>query len=207
MYDAVAGEWERISDTPGQLLIEPSNKHEGTPGDDAFDLDAYDLNMGFGYGGNDSLTGTAGWDLIKGGDGNDVLSGKAGQDRLHGDDGNDRLRGMGGTDLLYGGDGNDRLNGGLDNDTMTGGAGSDTFVFRSAITATAHPGNDIINDFEVGTDKLEFRYGPSGSPAAADPIAELSLTSVGWKLTLADGGTILLKGIMTPDLALPDLLA
>jgi Ca2+-binding RTX toxin-like protein len=44
----------------------------------------------------------------------------------------------------------DVLDGGRGNDTLTGGSGSDIFVFA------ADDGLDVITDFEVGRDKIEF---------------------------------------------------
>ena len=163
------------------------------------------------------MTGTSGWDLLMGGDGDDVLSGetsayttKAGQDRLYGESGNDQLLGMGGTDLIYGGGGRDTISGGNGNDTITGGAAADTFVFRYATDpATKENWNtDIINDFQLGLDKIELQFGPwapGTEPEILTPA--LSLTSAGWKLALPDAGSILLKGVFVAELALADILA
>jgi Ca2+-binding RTX toxin-like protein len=60
--------------------------------------------------------------------------------------------GAGGNDTLDGGTGNDTFFGGIGNDIMTGGAGADTFV----ISAGFNNGNDVVNDFVVGTDKLQL---------------------------------------------------
>jgi serralysin len=118
---------------------------------------------------NDTLVGLAGNDQLFGNDGNDVLDGGAGDDRLEGGNGDDTLRGGAGIDVLNGGNGNDNLNGGADNDVLnggigndvinggagadrlTGGAGADTFVF----TETGF--TDVITDFTVGVDKVDFR--------------------------------------------------
>ena len=61
-----------------------------------------------------------------------------------------------GNDVLDGGAGNDCLKGGAGRDTLTGAAGSDIFSFdydEGSIEA------DIITDFEVGIDRLEFVQG------------------------------------------------
>ncbi|MDZ7889619.1 MAG: retention module-containing protein [Pseudomonas sp.] len=110
--------------------------------------------------GNDSLTGTAEADLLRGDNGVDTLSGGAGADRLeggngtdtlNGDAGNDVLIGDAGNDILFGGNDNDIMNGGSDsdslrgglgNDILTGGSGADTFIWKSGDT-----GNDVIKDF------------------------------------------------------------
>ena len=97
---------------------------------------------------------------ISSGSGDDVLTGGAGDDSLHGQAGNDRLLGLVGDDWLYGGAGNDVLIGGTGDDvlageagddTLTGGAGVDTFVLDYTNT-----GVDIIEDFDISTDKLKI---------------------------------------------------
>ena len=97
----------------------------------------------YGYGGNDTIRGTAFNDEIWGGDGNDVIDarqgndvvvggagndtvyGGLGADRLRGQDGDDVLRGDGGNDIVVGGAGNDRVFGGDGNDEVYGGNGND----------------------------------------------------------------------------------
>ncbi|MGR3500645.1 MAG: calcium-binding protein [Limimaricola soesokkakensis] len=110
--------------------------------------------------GNDLLAGGAGADVLAGGKGNDTLNGKAGadilignqqRDTLNGGAGDDRLLGNLGRDTLDGGDGADILNGGRHNDVLTGGDGADIFAFRSQ-----RDGDDIITDFEDGSDLLDF---------------------------------------------------
>lgn len=66
-------------------------------------------------------------------------------------DTNDSITGSGLTDILGGGSGNDTISGGAGNDRLWGNAGSDTFVFRPG------HGNDRVNDFENGLDKLWIR--------------------------------------------------
>ena len=79
--------------------------------------------------GDDTITGSAGKDIIAAGSGNDVVNGGAGDDLLYGNDGNDTLDGQAGNDKLYGGAGNDKLlySGGYD--LLDGGAGLDTADF------------------------------------------------------------------------------
>jgi len=60
-------------------------------------------------GGNDSVLGGLGADVIFGGDGNDTLLGGGGQDQVFGDAGNDTVNGGGGSDTVSGGLGNDRV--------------------------------------------------------------------------------------------------
>ena len=70
-------------------------------------------------GGNDSITGTAGQDMLYGGAGQDTLTGLAGADLLYGGLGNDSLLGDDGDDWLFGGAGNDTLNGGAGIDEVS----------------------------------------------------------------------------------------
>ena len=56
----------------------------------------------------------------------DTVTGTAGSDILIGQNGNDILSGLGANDLLCGGRGDDRLTGGVGADRFSGGQGSDT---------------------------------------------------------------------------------
>ncbi len=98
----------------------------------------------FGFNSNDQLYGNSGSDTLRGGFGDDYLWGGTGNDRL-----------FGGTedDYIWGGEGDDLLNGNVGYDILTGNDGIDTFVL------TPGEGVDIITDFEVGFDTLEFRGG------------------------------------------------
>jgi len=76
-------------------------------------------------------------------------------DTLTGDSGNNVIDGRYGNDFLFGSDGNDTLIGGLGNDTMSGGADADTFAFGTMGWGQG-VGNDVITDFQVGVDVLQF---------------------------------------------------
>lgn len=68
---------------------------------------------------DDTISGTAGANIIRGGAGNDVIHGNGGDDTLYGDDGNDTIYGGAGDNTIYGGTaGNDRLYGGSGNNTF-----------------------------------------------------------------------------------------
>ena len=64
--------------------------------------------------------------------------------------GNDILDGGNGDDKLVGGLCNDKLIGGGGNDVLLGSFGADTFVFNKG------HGNDVILDFGLGADKIQF---------------------------------------------------
>ncbi len=76
------------------------------------------------------------------------LSGGSGRDWLGGREGDDTLVGGGGADTLEGEFGADRL---------IGGAGADVFVFRASDSGTRAGSRDLITDFTVGADVLDFR--------------------------------------------------
>jgi len=78
---------------------------------------------------------------LVGGTRSDFLEGSSGANRLTGGRGRDEIFGLEGRDVLIGGRGND---------TLTGGADIDTFIFRNG------DGDDVITDFEVGTDRLRI---------------------------------------------------
>jgi len=107
--------------------------------------------------GNDQIWGGQGNDILNGGDGNDQLWGGKGNDLLRGGAGNDLLIGMDGDDILQGGRGNDFLAGEKGNDSLLGGAGKDTFNWAYFEPHTPSSNDvDIVHDFTLGEDKLEF---------------------------------------------------
>lgn len=84
----------------------------------------------------------------------DALTGDKGSNTLEGGAGHDRLTGLAGADTLDGGSGRDRLTGGTGADRLTGGKDADVFVFAKG------DGKDVITDFRVNSDHIEFTSGP-----------------------------------------------
>ncbi|MFY2825445.1 beta strand repeat-containing protein [Ruegeria sp. MALMAid1280] len=111
--------------------------------------------------------------------GNDILSGNSGANTLNGQAGGDVLNGEGGNDILI------------------GGAGQDTFVFAGNF------GDDVIQDFEVGIDQLQFGdFGPDfGGNVNVSQDGEDALISFG------DAGSVLLAGVNSADLNEDDFVA
>lgn len=161
--------------------------------------DTYIGNLGAGtiYGSlrNDNLYARSEGSRVYASYGRDRLNGQNGNDILEGSYGDDRLKGRDGNDKLHGGFDNDILDGGKGNDLLVGGQGSDTFTFRRSDFRANE--RDIVADFEIGTDRLEFRSFPSfnieaSSSIIADPEGAI--------LKFNDQGEILFKGLSTSDL-------
>ena len=140
----------------------------------------------YGWGGNDTISGTLENDELYGGEGDDSLSGEIGDDRLEGNSGNDYLVGGLGNDYLYGGDGNDTLRGNegediLDgetgNDMLEGGKGDDTYIFGRGY------GQDAIVD-GYGLHTIKFLEG-----ITSDDL----YTQFGDDSNLNDAGHIILR--------------
>jgi serralysin len=112
----------------------------------------------------------------------------AGNDKLIGSAGADGINGQGGDDTIEGGHGNDRLGGGAGADVLRGGAGADVFVFRAGEGA-----NDRVEDFVVGTDRLEVHAASGYQPRATGGAVDgRQGTWVHWG---ANGDAVFLAGV------------
>jgi len=138
------------SDLTQLTLIDARLRNEAyqvTAGEALFDA-VKKAGFGFGFGGDDTLTGTdTSNDFLYGGTGSDTLLGLAADDFLFGQAGDDRLAGGGGIDHLFGGAGADTLDGGLGRDALAGGAGDDTYVLAAGIDTLveyANAGSDTV---------------------------------------------------------------
>ena len=157
---------------------------------------------------DDTITGDAVPNVLKGGAGNDTLSGGGEDDKLYGEAGRDTLNGDAGADMLMGGAGNDDLNGGADADTLIGGAGNDDLDGGAGIdTFVFAPGNgdDVIVDdtdaFDATAttgDKIDLS---AFNIRAADLAGLISLRVGNAVINLSDygGGTITIQGITDLD--------
>lgn len=125
----------------------------------------------YGNAGRDVLSGGSGGDWMHGGAGDDTLDGGPGSDTLLGGSGDDALLGGDGYDVLLGGAGNDTLSGGAQDDTLIGGSGADImignvgadiFVFETVSDSVIGGDEDVITDFEPGTDRLDLSALASG---------------------------------------------
>jgi Ca2+-binding RTX toxin-like protein len=94
--------------------------------------------------------------------------------------GNDIIIGNTAANSISGGAGADTLQGGAGADTLTGGAGADTFVLLESVedvAAVIGVFRDIITDFQVGSDQLEFDV-VSLARLVVDGFSELGLTGM-----------------------------
>jgi Ca2+-binding RTX toxin-like protein len=62
--------------------------------------------------------------------------------------------GESGNDMILGDNNDDILIGGIGRDILNGGAGIDTFIFKPGDGGTALEDTNVIEDFEVGIDKI-----------------------------------------------------
>lgn len=101
------------------------------------------------FGGNDTVIGSNGRDIIYGNSGNDSITASEGDDVVYGGADDDYIIGDSGDDILWGEAENDTLDGGSGNDYLFGGEGDDTYVFAE------NYGRDIVEDDNgVSTVKL-----------------------------------------------------
>ncbi|WP_299153790.1 CHRD domain-containing protein [uncultured Tateyamaria sp.] len=111
--------------------------------------------------------------------GNDILSGNSGANQLNGQAGDDILNGEGGNDVLI------------------GGAGSDTFTFEGLF------GNDTVNDFQSGVDRLDFSdFGPDFAESLV-----VSQDGNDALLTFSSDASVRLEGVNSTDLTDDDFIA
>lgn len=113
---------------------------------------------------------TAGNDTIEGFiDVNDLIHGKAGNDTIYAFSGNDTIYGDAGDDEIFGNEGDDTIIGGAGNDFMIGETGADVFVLN------AGDGEDWINDFEIGADKIDL-----SAIASISGFSDVTSTAAEW---------------------------
>lgn len=137
---------------------------------------AYDTNDVLdGIGGDDTIYGRAGDDVLSGGDGDDHLYGEEGADALNGGTGADVLLGGNGNDLLHGEDGDDHLSGEGGDDVLNGGAG-----------------NDVL-DGGYGNDTYQFGYG-----SGQDTVTSYTANPISTKADVVQFDA----GVLTSDVTL-----
>jgi Ca2+-binding RTX toxin-like protein len=168
-----------------------------------------------------TINGTDGFDLMKLGNVEHVVN--AG-------DGADLIQGGNLADTINGGAGIDKIAGNFGADVLTGGVGNDVFKYRRIEDSNSYSGAgiDIITDFTIGQDRLNFvridtnmalagdqGFAFIGSAAfGATGAAEIRFEAVGADLFVfadvdGDGGAdmeIMLQGIGTQVLTAADFV-
>jgi len=134
-------------------------------------------------------TGDSGDDILTGGDGINKLYGLAGDDTLDGGAGNDVLDGSEGADILTGGAGDDTLN-------LGAGDGSTDIVRYSVLGE----GSDTINQFESGTDSIQF----TDSTIGLNGTGVVSVASGGADLAGSLNGVFVVTDATVTDFTLLD---
>jgi hypothetical protein len=157
------------------------------------------------YGGNDTIFGgvagdTPGNDTLLAGGGNDQVFGGDGNDLIDGGSGNDELFNGTGSDTVEGGRGEDTLFAGAGDDLLSGGEGEDTFFFAS------NSGSDIVTDFEIDLDQLDFSGTVTNFTNLDDVIAAIipnadTINDDGITIDLGGNNTVFLQGITQDDLS------
>ena len=131
------------------------------------------------------------------------VTGSQYRDVLGGTDGRNTIDGGQGNDTISAGGDNDVIIGGLGDDFLTGGSGADTFVFSSALYGIRN-GTDVISDFQVGVDVLEFQS-RSLHGGQAESSDDLTFSQVGNDTVVSygySGESITLTGVDLAELQL-----
>lgn len=174
---------------PGGLPT-ATNVH-GTAGNDLIDMSKIAFDQAIhGFAGNDEIIGGFGEDYIVGGLGNDTMTGNEGFDTIVGGDGDDFLGGGADDDELHAGDGFDYVTGGTGDDFifLTDDDDTDVVHFEKG------DGNDVIDGFEVGVDKLSLKG--FGFSDFNDLNAAITYNAQGQALIdLGGGDSIILTGL------------
>lgn len=134
---------------------------------------------------------------LHGGDGADRLYGFNADDWLSGDEGDDKLHGEGGNDYLSGGVGNDFIHAGAGDDIIDGGSGDDNVVTGTgADHIKFSQGQDVIHDFDVASDVIDFSHFPGVSS-----LEDLTVESfpAGTNLIDGEGNSLWLMGVTDPS--------
>lgn len=101
--------------------------------------------------GNNTLSGNQGNDSIYGGSGDDTVWGGLGDDLLLGNAGDDVINANQGSDKVWGGQGDDTIN--LTDNKVTVNDGVNDVVY---FNIGADDGNDTVNNFAQGSDKIRL---------------------------------------------------
>ena len=138
----------------GELIIGPTISTDSGGTDDTINTgNTTNIPYIYANGGDDTLTGGDGTQVLDGNSGNDTLSGGAGNDILKGGSGDDILNGDADDDLLEGGPGADDIDGGTGIDT------AEYFESSAGVTIdlnddTNNAGGDALGDTYTDVENL-----------------------------------------------------
>ena len=124
-----------------------------------------------------TLSGTAGADVIDGGDGDDTIDGGAGGDRLRGGGGDDVIAGGDGADTIHGGNGNDLLRGGNGNDVIVAGDGN--HGIDGVAQRENYAGSGILDHVDDGRDNDTMLGNPGCDSNPGSPGADQGFEKMG----------------------------
>jgi Ca2+-binding RTX toxin-like protein len=169
---------------------------KGNAGDDNYVVDDAGDLVGEAPGeGTDTVSSSINYELTADVE-NLILTGTA--QKGSGNELNNIITGNGAANRLYGLDGADRLNGGGGNDKLWGGDGADIFAFGTSA------GQDIINDFVSGTDRLDLTvYGFADFAAVQAATTDVGGNAV---IDLGGGNSITLTGVLEAQLQAGDVI-
>lgn len=154
---------------------------------------------------DDTFTGTAANEDVRGQEGDDTLLGAAGNDTLGGGDGNDSLSGDEDNDRLIGNSGNDSVSGGSGDDTVVMGSGNDVYGF-DGLNPTSEAGDDMVrggqgNDWLQDAEGADTLYGGLGNDTvigavagSTDSTADILSGGYGDDLVIGDNGDTMTGG-------------
>ena len=141
----------------------------------------------YGFAGDDDIQAGGGNDTAYGGLGDDIVQGGGGDDTVVGDDGDDNLLGNSGNDDLHAGHGADVLIGGWHDDTiyLIDDALQDSILFEDG------DGNDIVDNFELGVDKVFLSGFGFGNFAEIDALITYNIDGDQALLDLGGGDSMI----------------
>ena len=115
-----------------------------------------------------------------------------GNDTLDGGDGNDLIYGEAGADLIDGGDGNDIMHGGSGNDTITGGDGDDQLLGGSGYDTGVYAGD--VNDLGFSLIGGDIQVSGAEGVDTLNSIESLRLAGTDYELVVGTNGDDTLVG-------------
>ena len=173
------GDFIMYEDRTGQSIVAGDGCFQENPslincGQGGFGLKAT-VTLGGGDDTYDDRLARTDWPVadVDAGAGNDTINGSYGSDILRGGDGNDTLRGIAANDQIDGGPGDDTIHGGADDDLVIGGPGRDSINGDGEYSGTTLGGNDTIQARDGETDQVACGFGADTAVLDASDVLDL----------------------------------